>query len=456
MSTSTVPRPHRALRSGPVSAPLSGSARVPGDKSISHRALMLGAVASGVTEIHGLLTGEDVLRTAAALRALGARIEAGADGIWRVAGVGVGGLAEPEGVLDMGNSGTAARLLMGLLATHPMTAFLTGDASLARRPMVRVAAPLERMGASFVARGGGRLPLAVIGTARPIPIAYRLPVPSAQVKSAVLLAGLNTPGLTSVIEAEPSRDHTELMLRHFGATVTAERMEDGAMAVSVAGEAELTGRPVRVPGDPSSAAFPAVAAAVLPGSEVLLPGIGVNPRRTGLYETLREMGADIAFENLREVGGEPVADLRVRGGRLRGVDVPAGRAPSMIDEYPILAVAAACAEGETVMRGLAELRVKESDRLATMAAGLAACGVSCEAGAETLVVRGTGKVPGGATVATSMDHRIAMSFLVLGLGAQAPVAVDDGAFIETSFPGFAALMNGLGARIGPSDTAPPA
>jgi 3-phosphoshikimate 1-carboxyvinyltransferase len=437
------PRPLSSTASGP----LSGTVRVPGDKSISHRSLMLGAVAAGETEIHGLLTGEDVLRTAAAMRALGARVETGPDGVWRVAGVGVGGLAEPSEVLDMGNSGTATRLLMGLVAAHPITAFFTGDASLAKRPMARVTGPLERMGASFVTRSGGRLPLAVIGTDAATPISYRLPVASAQVKSAILLAGLNAPGITTVIEGEPTRDHTELMLRHFGATVRTEEAEGGGLAVSVSGEAELTGRPVRVPADPSSAAFPAVAALIRPGSEILLTDVGTNPRRTGLYQTLVEMGADISFENARTEAGEGVADLRVRASSLKGVEVPPERAPSMIDEYPVLAVAAAFAQGTTVMHGLAELRVKESDRLAMIAAGLEACGARVEAGADTLTVHGTGRVPGGATVATAMDHRIAMSFLVMGLASDAPVAVDDGAFIETSFPRFVELMNGLGARI---------
>lgn len=438
-----IPRP---LLSRPA-GPLSGTVRVPGDKSVSHRALMLGALATGETEIHGLLTGADVLHTAAAMRALGAAVETGSDGIWRVRGVGVGGIAEPSLVLDMGNSGTAARLLMGLVASHPVTCFFTGDASLAKRPMSRVTTPLEQMGASFVTRTGGRMPLAVIGTDSPLPITYRLPVASAQVKSAILLAGLNTPGVTTVIEPEPTRDHTELMLRHFGATVETVRLEDGALAVSLTGEAELAGRTVRVPGDPSSAAFPAVAALLLDGSDLLIEGVGINPRRTGLYETLKEMGGAVAFENERREAGEAVADLRVRASRLSGVVVPPERAPSMIDEYPILAIAAACAQGTTVMQGLAELRVKESDRLAMIAAGLDACGVAVEAGADTLTVHGGGRPSGGATVATAMDHRIAMSFLVLGMASREPVGVDDGSFIETSFPAFSGLMNGLGADI---------
>lgn len=433
-----------------TSGALRGTVRVPGDKSISHRALMLGAVAVGETVITGLLEGHDVLNTAAAMRAMGAEISRGADGVWRVRGVGVGGLAEPDQVLDMGNSGTAARLLMGLIATHPMTALMTGDASLNKRPMARVTVPLAKMGAQFVGRSGGRLPLAIVGTDSPVPITYHLPVASAQVKSAILFAGLNTPGRTTVVESHPTRDHSELMLRHFGVDVVTEPAGDGALAVSVPGECELSGRPVVVPADPSSAAFPVVAALIRPGSELRLPGVGMNPRRTGLYETLIEMGADITFENRRSEAGEPVADLVVRAGTLKGVTVPAERAPSMIDEYPILAVAAACAEGTTVMNGLAELRVKESDRLAMIAAGLRACGVDVETGAETLTVHGTGRAPrGGAMVETALDHRIAMSFLVLGAAAAEPVAVDDAAFIDTSFPGFIELMNGLGAQIGP-------
>jgi 3-phosphoshikimate 1-carboxyvinyltransferase len=427
---------------------LAGVARVPGDKSISHRSLMLGALAVGETVIEGLLEGEDVLRTAAAMRALGARAERGGDGRWRVQGRGIGGLAEPEDVLDMGNAGTGARLLMGLLASHPLTACLTGDASLRRRPMARVTAPLQQIGATFMGRAGGRLPLAIRGTSDPLPIEYRLPVPSAQVKSAILLAGLNTPGHTTVIEPEPTRDHTELMLRHFGARLTVTAGPDGRRT-TLLGQPELAARPVAVPADPSSAAFPLVAALLRPGSALRLPGVGLNPHRTGLITTLREMGAEIAVEDAREQAGEPVGDLVVAGGRLTGIEVPAERAPSMIDEYPILAVAAALAQGTTVMRGLAELRVKESDRLAAIAAGLAACGVAVEAGSDSLAVTGGGGRPprGGATIATGLDHRIAMAFLVLGMAAERPVAIDDAAPIETSFPDFVALMNGLGAAI---------
>jgi len=416
---------------------------------MSHRALMFGALSLGETRIAGLLEGEDVLRTADALRALGAEISRGADGIWRTVGRGVGGLAEPDRVLDMGNSGTAARLLMGLVATHPFTSFMTGDASLTKRPMARVTGPLETMGARFVLRTRGRLPAAIIGTDRPIPIEYRLPVASAQVKSAILLAGLNTPGRTTVIEPEPTRDHSERMLRHFGVQVETVELPDGALAVTVTGEAELTARDVHVPADPSSAGFPTVAALIRPGSAVTLRDVGMNPRRTGLYTTLAEMGADLSWTNPRQEGGEPVADLVVAASDLKGVEVPPDRAPSMIDEYPILCIAAACADGPTVMRGIGELRVKESDRLAMMADGLAACGVKVEAGEDWLVVHGTGRPPrGGATIATAMDHRIAMSFLVLGTATDEPVAVDDGSFIDTSFPGFVDLMNGLGAGIG--------
>jgi 3-phosphoshikimate 1-carboxyvinyltransferase len=428
---------------------LSGTIRVPGDKSISHRSLMLGALAMGETEIHGLLEGEDVLRTAAAMRQLGGVAERGADGIWRARGRGVGGLVEPADVLDLGNAGTGTRLLMGLVSAYDFTSFFTGDASLRSRPMGRVVEPLSRMGAQFVTRSKGRPPLAVIGTAQPMPITYELPVASAQVKSAILLAALNTPGVTTVIEPEPTRDHTELMLRGFGADVRVEQTPNGR-AVSLIGQPELTGRKIIVPGDPSSAAFPMVAALILPGSDVILTNIGLNPHRIGLIETLLEMGADIEILNRREEAGEPVGDLRVRASNLQGVTVPANRAPSMIDEYPILSVAAAFAEGETRMLGLAELRVKESDRLGTMAQGLAACGVEVTEGEDSLAVRGgKGKKPaGGADIAVKLDHRIGMSFLVLGLAAQRPVRIDDGSAIDTSFPGFVVLMNRLGATIG--------
>lgn len=432
-----------------TAAPLSGQIRVPGDKSISHRALMLGALSIGVSTIEGLLEGEDVLATASAMRRLGARVERRPDGVWTVAGRGVGGLAEADEVLDMGNAGTGARLLMGVVASHPFTSFFSGDASLRSRPMRRVIEPLARMGAGFVNRSGGRLPLAVIGAQCAIPITYELPVPSAQVKSAILLAGLNTAGRTTIVEKEATRDHTELMLKHFGAEIVVEDLPGGGRAVSLTGHPDLTGRAVAVPGDPSSAAFPMVAALLVPGSEVVLQGVGVNPLRTGLFRTLTEMGADIAFINPREAAGEAVADLVVRHSALSAVDVPASRAPSMIDEYPILAVAASFARGPTRMRGLSELRVKESDRLAAIAGGLAAAGVKVTVDGDDLIVDGDGGAPaGGAAVAVRLDHRIAMSFLVMGMAARQPMTIDDASAIDTSFPGFVALMNGLGARLG--------
>jgi 3-phosphoshikimate 1-carboxyvinyltransferase len=453
------PRPPLQPLTATRSGPLKGAARPPGDKSISHRALMFGGSAVGRTVVTGLLEGADVLGTAEAMRRLGAAIERRADGAWVASGRGTGGLLEPEDVIDLGNSGTSVRLLMGLMATHDLRSFLTGDASLRRRPMGRVIEPLSRMGAAFESRGGNRLPLLLRGAALPVPIRYVLPVASAQVKSAILLAGLNAPGATTVVERERTRDHTENMLRHFGATVTEADAPEGR-AVTVQGHGELTGRDVIVPADPSSAAFAVVAALVVPGSAVTMTGVCVNPLRAGLYETLKEMGADIAFARPRIEGGEPVADIVARHSPLRGVEVPAERAPSMIDEYPILAVAAAFAEGPTVMRGLAELRVKESDRLAAVAAGLALCGVGHEAGPDWLRVEGAGRAPPGpapgARVATRMDHRIAMSFLMLGLAAERPVTVDDGAFIDTSFPRFVDFMRALGADVAPApaDVAP--
>lgn len=409
---------------------------------------MLGALAVGETAIDGLLEAEDVLRTAAAVSALGAPARRGDDGIWRVEGRGVGGLCEPDHVLDMGNSGTGARLLMGILATHPFTSFLTGDASLCRRPMRRVAEPLAAFGARFHTRDGGRLPAAIIGAVDPLPVTYRSPVASAQVKSAVLLAGLNAAGTTTVIEERPTRDHSELMLGHFGAVVGIEDAGNGARAISVVGHPELTGGRVRVPGDFSSAAFPIVAAVLAGGASLGITGVGINPLRTGLLETLREMGAAITLANRRTEAGERVADLSVTGGPLRGVDVPPERAPAMIDEYPILAVAAACADGITRLNGVGELRVKESDRLSAMARGLAACGVKVEETADSLIIHGNGRPPrGGARVAVDLDHRIAMAFLVLGMVAAEPVGVDDAGPIATSFPGFVDLMNGIGAQM---------
>lgn len=431
-----------------AAGPLVGTIALPGDKSISHRALLLGALAVGETVITGLLEGEDVLNTVAAIRKLGAVAERDASGTWRVQGVGIGGLREPESVIDFGNSGTGARLLLGVLAGHPITAFLTGDESLCSRPMNRVANPMAEFGAKIVSRRGGRLPLAITGAVDPVPITYRLPVASAQVKSAVLLAGLNAPGHTTVIEPEPTRDHTELMLRHFGADIEITQGDDGAAHIRLVGQPELNGKPVVVPGDPSSAAFPAVAALISAGSEITLTGVGMNPRRTGVFETLAEMGADIARKNERIEAGEPVADLHVRAGSLKGVEVPADRAPRMIDEYPVLAMAAAVAEGDTIMRGIGELRVKESDRLAAVAKGLADCGVTVEEGEDSLVVHGCGGLaPGGGMVATALDHRIAMSFLVFGTACEKPVSVDDAGPIDTSFPDFVSLMNGLGTKI---------
>jgi 3-phosphoshikimate 1-carboxyvinyltransferase len=410
---------------------------------------MFGALAVGTTDITGLLEGEDVLRTAAAMRALGAEVEHLAPGHWRVAGRGIGGLVEPAEVLDMGNSGTAARLLCGLLAGHPFFAVMTGDASLRKRPMRRVTEPLSATGARFATREGGRLPLAVEGAADPMPLDYRVPVASAQVKSACLLAGLCARGVTRVAEAEATRDHTENMLRHFGATV-AVGVEGEGRVIELTGQPELAAAPVVVPGDPSSAAFPAVAALLVPGSAVTIRGVGINPLRAGLFATLLEMGAAIEETNRRVEGGEPVADLVVRASALRGVEVPPGRAPSMIDEYPILAVAAAAAAGTTRMRGLKELRVKESDRLAATAAMLAGAGVRVEVEGDDLLVHGTGgPPPGGGSVETHMDHRIAMSALVLGMASRRAVRVDDSAFIETSFPGFAGLMNRLVGNGGP-------
>lgn len=433
------------------SGPLLGTIRVPGDKSISHRALMLSALAVGESRISDMLEGEDVLATAAALRAMGATIERDRMGDWLVHGVGVGGLLQPQAALEMGNSGTSTRLLMGLVASHAITATFTGDSSLSKRPMGRVTEPLSLMGAEITASPGGTLPLMIRGMCPAVPIEYTLPVPSAQVKSAVLLAGLNTPGETTVVEREATRDHSEIMLAHFGATVRRQETEEG-LAITIVGQPDLVARDIEVPGDPSSAAFPVVAACIAGEAELVVEHVGVNPLRTGLYTTLQEMGAAIEWRNERLVAGEKVADLVVTGGRLlKGIEVPAERAPSMIDEYPILAIAAAQAQGTTVMHGLAELKVKESDRLAAIAAGLAANGVKVEVGADSLTVHGTGgRIEGGGTVQTHLDHRIAMSFLVMGIAARQPVTVDDVEMIDTSFPGFVSLMNGLGARIAPA------
>jgi 3-phosphoshikimate 1-carboxyvinyltransferase len=428
------------------SAALSGRVRVPGDKSISHRSLILGAMAVGETRISGLLEGEDVLNTAKAMRALGARVEREGDGQWTVRGVGVAGFAAPEKPLDFGNSGTGCRLAMGAVAGSPITATFDGDASLRTRPMRRILDPLEQMGArSQACSEGGRLPLQLEGARNPIPIVYRTPVASAQIKSAVLLAGLAAPGTTTVIEKEWSRDHTELMLKHFGADVASE--PDGAHGrrISLKGQPELKGTRVVVPADPSSAAFPMVAALVVPNSEIVLSEVMTNPLRTGLITTLREMGGQIDELDKRGDAGEPMAEYRVRASRLRGVEVPPERAPSMIDEYLVLAVAASFAEGTTIMRGLQELRVKESDRLAATVAMLRVNGVKTEVVGDDMIVEGRGHVPGGGLVATHMDHRIAMSALMMGLAADTPVKVDDTAFIATSFPGFVPMMQKLGA-----------
>lgn len=429
--------------------PLAGSVEVPGDKSISHRALMLGALAVGRTAIDGLLEGEDVLATAAALRAMGATVVRRGPGTWEVEGVGVGGLLQPETALDMGNSGTSTRLLMGLAASHDLLATFVGDASLSRRPMGRVAEPLGRMGAEIRMAPGGRLPLTVRGLAPALPLTWQLPVPSAQVKTAILLAGLNACGTTTVLEPVPTRDHGERMLAAFGARITAEPLPDGGRAIAVDGPAELRPQALRVPGDPSSAAFPLVAALLVPGSRVTIRGVGVNPTRDGLFRVLEAMGARMARSAPREVGGEPVADLVVEAGPLRATDVPPALAPAMIDEFPILFVACALAEGRSELRGLEELRVKESDRLAVMAEGLRAAGARVEELADGLVIEGTGgePLPGGARIDPRLDHRIAMSFAVLSLACRAPLEVTDSRPVATSFPGFLPLMETLGAEV---------
>jgi 3-phosphoshikimate 1-carboxyvinyltransferase len=420
-----------------ASGPLKGRVTVPGDKSISHRALMLSALAVGESRIEGLLEGEDVLATAAAMRSMGAQIERGADGVWRVHGVGVGGLLQPQAALEMGNSGTSTRLLMGLIASHGITATFTGDASLSKRPMGRVIEPLSRMGAEFTASPGGRLPLMLRGINPAVPITYTLPVASAQVKSAILLAGLNAPGITRVIEPVAARDHSERMLRGFGAELTVEDSPAGKI-ISIRGEAELKPQDIVVPGDPSSAAFLVVAATIVPGSDVVIENVGLNPTRAGIFTALRLMGANIEELNPREVGGEPVADLRVRHAPLTAIEVPSELAPSMIDEYPVLFVAAAFAQGRTVARGAHELRVKESDRIAAMAAALGACGVETDEFEDGLAVHGRGGDPiaGGATVATHLDHRIAMSMAVAALAAKAPITLDDASPVATSYPAF--------------------
>jgi len=427
---------------------LKGTATAPGDKSVSHRSLILGALTVGETRVSGLLEAEDVLNTAEAMRKLGAQIVRDSEGSWRIHGVGVGGFSEPADVLDFGNSGTGVRLTMGAVATTPIMTVFTGDASLRRRPMRRVLEPLSLFGVTATAREGGLLPLTLKGSRSPVPIEHRLQVASAQVKSALLLAALNVPGRSTIIERAATRDHTEHMLKAFGAGIAIETLPDGARAISITGEAELRPTPIAVPSDPSSAAFPLVAALIVPGSDVLIKGVMLNPRRVGLLDTLKEMGAAIDIVNKRDEGGESVGDLRVRHSALVGVDVPPERAPTMIDEYPVLAVAAAFATGKTTMRGLEELRVKESDRLAAVAAGLKANGISVEELADGMIVEGRGgDVHGGGEVLTHMDHRIAMSFLVMGLAARNAVRVDDGSMIATSFPNFESLMQNLGAQI---------
>ncbi|PXW68983.1 3-phosphoshikimate 1-carboxyvinyltransferase [Loktanella sp. PT4BL] len=429
--------------------PLVGEAHVPGDKSISHRSLILGAMCIGETRITGLLEGEDVLDTAKAMQAFGATVTNYGDGAWTVSGVGVGGFAEPDCVIDCGNSGTGVRLIMGAAATSPITVTYTGDASLNGRPMGRVTDPLALFGAQAVGRAGGRLPMTIVGARAPVPVRYVVPVPSAQVKSAVLLAGLNAPGQTVVIEKEATRDHTERMLQGFGATLSVEETDEGRV-ITLDGQPELIPQTIVVPRDPSSAAFPVCAAIITPGSDVLVPNIGLNPTRAGLFTTLQEMGADLVYENMREEGGEPVADLRAKfSPDLRGIAVPPARAASMIDEYPVLSVVAAFAQGVTDMQGVKELRVKESDRIDAMAKGLRAAGVTVDEGPDWWKVTGLGhgNVPGGVTVASQLDHRIAMAFMVMGMATQKPMRVNDGSPIATSFPIFEDLMGALGAQI---------
>jgi 3-phosphoshikimate 1-carboxyvinyltransferase len=431
-----------------LSGPLVGEVTVPGDKSISHRALMLSALAIGESVIDGLLEGEDVLATAAAMRAMGAQIERGADGKWRVWGVGVGGLLQPATALDMGNSGTSTRLLMGLVASHAITATFIGDASLSKRPMGRVSVPLGLMGADITASPGGRLPLMVRGICPAVPIDYCLPVASAQVKSAILLAGLNTPGITRVIEPVPTRDHSERMLAGFGADLSVEVDAAGVRTISVRGEIDLTPQTITVPGDPSSAAFLAVAALIVPGSRVTIANVGLNETRSGIFKVLEAMGADISYAQQRIVGGEPVADLIVTASSLTGVETDPAIVPSMVDEFPILFIAAAMAKGRSVFRGLDELRVKESDRIAVMAEGLRAIGADVEEVEDGLIVSGRdgAPFPGGATVAAHLDHRIAMSFAVAGLVSGGAVTIDDMEPVQTSFPGFTKLLDQLGAK----------
>ena len=445
MSSHGAPIPMTSSKSGP----LKGVADVPGDKSISHRSLILGAMSVGETRITGLLEGQDVLDTGKAMQAFGAEVTNHGGGEWSVHGVGVGGFAEPAGVIDCGNSGTGVRLIMGTMATSPITATFTGDASLNGRPMGRITDPLALFGTQSYGRKGGRLPLTLVGAAEPVPVRYTVPMPSAQVKSAVLLAGLNAPGQTVVVEKEATRDHTERMLTGFGAELSVEETEEGRV-ITLTGQPELKPQTIVVPRDPSSAAFPVCAALIVDGSDVLVPNIGLNPTRAGLFTTLREMGADLTYENEREEGGEPVADLRAKfSPNMKGIDVPPARAASMIDEYPILSVVASFAEGKTYMAGVKELRVKESDRIDAMAVGLRANGVEVDETQDSWTVHGLGAggVKGGGICATYLDHRIAMSFMCLGMAAEKPVRIDDGGAIATSFPIFEGLMGGLGAQM---------
>ena len=428
--------------------PLSGKVFVPGDKSISHRALLVSALSAGETCISGLLESDDVMVTIRAIQALGSPVCRENNGVWRVFGSGLGALKEPRDILDMGNSGTAARLLFGILATHSITATLTGDNSLRARPMERIMSPLRKFGANFLGAERGSLPLTIVGAASSVPIEYKLPIASAQVKSAILLAALNTPGKTVVIEPIPSRDHTERLLRHFGVEIDVEEISSGGRYISVVGERELKGNDIRVPADISSAAFLIVAALLVPGSTLHLPQVGFNPLRIGLVETLRDMGAKILEYDSADINGEPVMDISLEATPLVGVEVPIERASSMIDEYPILAVAAACASGTTVMRGISELRLKESDRISAMTRGLRVCGVKVREAQDSLTVYGTGESPrGGATIDAENDHRVAMAFLVLGMVSQEPITVTGAETIKTSFPKFVDEMNALGADL---------
>ena len=437
-----------SLISKPVDT-LSGISIMPGDKSMSHRAVLFSALAAGKSEIHGLLEGDDVKHTASAIADLGCHVEPQSGGRWIVSGRGIDGLSPSNKVLDMGNSGTAARLLLGVLAGYNFTTFLTGDKSLCKRPMDRVTVPLSQMGATFTT-SAGRLPIAIVGAERLLPLEYNLPMASAQVKSAILLAGLHAPGETTVIEPEPTRDHTERMLRHFGGTFSVSPHKNGGNSITIKGQPELVPAKISIPGDFSSAAFPIVGALILPGSKIKLPRIGVNQGRIGLLTTLNEMGARIDSSNKHENGPEPIADLTIRHSELHGVNVPAERAPSMIDEFPILAIAAACAEGPTTMHGLKELRVKESDRLTAIIDGLVASGIQATSTKDTLTIQGVNGRPQGGNrnaIKTHFDHRIAMSFLILGMCSQKPIVIDDGRSINTSFPNFIEIINQIGGNI---------